>query len=225
LWRNFENDFKVITMKKIILTAIGAVVLVTSVHAQQGSWYIGGNAGYSQKKQGIEVNGSKTNHYSSSEWTFSPEIGTFLTNNLQLGLGLNGGGEKMKDLVNGSITKASRTGGTLYSRYFFGQGNFRPFLGVNVSVLPGTVTESNPLVADAKFTKMTWGANLNAGFAYALSSVVTAVGSFGALGYSSTTTKAEGSSNKQYVEGFGFENAGTLGNRFTIGIYYTFLSR
>lgn len=212
-------------MKKFILTSIGALVITTATQAQQGSWYIGGNAGYSQKNQSAEVNGTKQTYTRNSEWSFSPEIGTFLTNNLQLGLGLNIGGLKYEEIATSSIIKSNRTGGTLYSRYFFGEGNFRPFLGVNLSVLPGKSVYSMPFASDVKSTTMDWGANFNAGFAYALSPSVTAVGSFGAIGYSKSTSQMEGSSTKTIQEGFGFENAGTLGNRFTIGIYYTLCSR
>ncbi|HLU18211.1 MAG TPA: outer membrane beta-barrel protein [Edaphocola sp.] len=210
-------------MKKLMLTVGSVVAIAAAAQAQQGSWYIGGNAGYNQTNQGVDKSGTKNKVFTSSEWTFSPEIGTFLTDNWQLGLGLNFNGYKNEELLTSEIVKGNRTGGTLYSRYFFGSGSFRPFLGVNVTVLPGSETYSAANVSDVKTKVMTWGANLNAGFAYALSPVVTAVGSFGALGFSSETTKQDGSDIKNYTQGFGFENAGTLGNRFTIGIYYTFL--
>ncbi len=181
------------------------VFLVTTIilgsiaaNAQKGSWYAGGNVGLSSSK----VKGSDAK---SSSWNFSPEVGTFLTDNVQLGVGLTLLGSKTGDTY-----KSSQTGATVYSRYFFGSNAFRPFVGLNVSALPGKVTNNN-VERDIN----TFGANINAGFGYALSSKVTAVGSFGTLGFSTTKTGDVTTNN------FGL-NAGTLGERFNVGIYYTF---
>ena len=184
-------------MKKILFAA--AIVLGSiGAKAQQGSWYAGGNVGLSSSS----VKNSDTK---SSSWNFSPEVGTFLTDNVQLGVGLTLLGSK-----NGDAYKTSQTGATVYSRYFFGSNAFRPFVGVNVSALPGKMTNNG---IERDFTS--FGANLNAGFGYALSPKITAVGSFGALGFSSTK------SGDVTTNTFGL-NAGTLGERFNVGIYYTF---
>jgi hypothetical protein len=67
----------------------------------------------------------------------------------------------------------------------------------------------------------TFGANLNAGFAYALAPRVTVVGSFGALGFQSETEKNKATDVKKTTNSFGLD-ASSLGNRFTVGVYYTF---
>lgn len=102
-------------------------------------------------------------------------------------------------------------------------GLFRPFAGINVAVLPGSVTYRESTQPSRHYKTMNFGGNLNAGFALVLSSRVTAVGSFGALGYSRTVAKLAGASDKIITESFGISDAGTLGQRFNVGIYYTFL--
>jgi hypothetical protein len=65
------------------------------------------------------------------------------------------------------------------------------------------------------------GANLNAGFAYGLNTRWTVVGSFGTLGFQRSTLKREDIDNKTTTTDFGL-NVNTLGNLFTVGVYYTF---
>lgn len=206
-------------MKKALFT-IGASLLVLATQAQVGSWYIGGNAGYNVTQE--KLNGS--NGLKNTSWSFSPEIGTFLTNNFQIGAAITLAGEQTdyNDTFNRSI-KSNMTGGSVYARYFFGNGVFRPFAGINVTVLPGSVTYKQSAQPTNHYNIMDLGGNLNVGFALALSNRVSAVGSFGALGYSRTVAKLEGSSIKNITESFGISNAGTLGQRFNVGIYYTFL--
>lgn len=206
-------------MKKVVLT-FGAGLLVFMAHAQQGSWYIGGNAGYNVTQQNF--NGSRGPR--STTWSFSPEIGTFVNNNFQLGAAITLAGQKSEHYnTDKTVIKSNMTGGSVYARYFFGNGLFRPFVGMNITFLPGSVTHTDSTTTRDKYQTLNYGANINAGFALALSSRVTAVGSFGALGYNKTTTKSEGSTSKQTSESFGFNEAGTLGQRFNVGIYYTFL--
>lgn len=206
-------------MKKALLT-IGTSLLVLGAQAQAGSWYIGGNAGYNVTQQ--KLSGSKGEK--STSWSFSPEIGTFLTNNFQVGAAITLAGEQTEynDTFNRSI-KSGMTGGSVYARYFFGNGTFRPFAGINVTILPGSTTYKESTQPTNHYKTINFGANLNAGFALALSARVTAVGSFGALGYTRTVAKQEGSSMKNITESFGISDAGTLGQRFNVGIYYTFL--
>ncbi len=203
-------------MKKALLM-IGTSLYVLAVNAQEGSWYIGGNAGYNVTQE--KLNGS--NGLKNTSWSFSPEIGTFLTNNFQVGAAITLAGEQSNS-SSGKV-RANMTGGSVYVRNFFGNGVFRPFVGINVTVLPGSVTYRASTQEPLRYTTMNIGGNLNAGFALVLSSRVTAVGSFGALGYSRTVANLEGGSEKRITESFGISDAGTLGQRFNVGIYYTFL--
>lgn len=207
-------------MKKVVLLVGCIAAFSISSNAQQGSWYIGGNAGYasSQNKvvtKGISVDGPKTSY-----WSFSPEVGTFLSNNIQLGVALNVTGKKSN--YNNSNNTLNMFGGTVYGRYFFGGGAFRPFVGINISDLAGIQKTTDANSGYLKSKTMNLGANLNAGFAFALSPAFTAVGSFGALGFHHFSSKADGSDIKYINNTLGVDNLGTLGPRFTVGIYYTF---
>lgn len=210
-------------MKKVILLA-GCLAVMSSVsNAQEGSWYIGGNAGFASTQNKVETSGTTVNGEKYSSWSFSPELGTFLSDNVQLGVAFNIAGDtKEFNDVRSRIDRGTMFGGTLYGRYFFNGGAFRPFVGVSVSALPGNRITSVAGTADLKTNTMDLGANLNAGFALALSPTITAVGSFGAVGFQQKTSEVEGSNVKATSNTIGFQNAGTLGQRFTVGIYYTF---
>ena len=185
-------------MKNILITLFCA--LSVSAFAQTGSWYIGGNGGFGSYK--VEDTDASTN------WNFSPEVGTFFTDNVQVGVGLNffGGSNDVKG-----------AGVTLYSRYFFKPGEaFRPFIGANI---PYTSLESSgDPFGDIKTTS--FGLNLNGGFGYALSPRWTVVGSLGVLGFASESTSLNGGDSAKATNfSLGLY---TLGNPFNVGLYYTF---
>lgn len=214
-------------MKYFFLTAIlsGSAL---AANAQKNSFYIGGQAGFNSttttdNTKGISTTTNKLNNYS-----FSPEVGTFLTNQVQLGVGFTFSGSKQEmpyAVGNTSSTTINRYGGTVYSRYFFGEGNFRPFVGLNASLLPGNSTVDNGGVASGrtKYSTLDFGANLNAGFGYGLTKRLAVVGSFGTFGFQSSRSKEDGTDNKITTTNFGL-NANTLGNLFTVGVYYTFIT-
>lgn len=198
-----------------------------TAQAQQGSFYIGGQAGFNSSTTELDNNGNRTTTRKTNNYSFSPEVGTFLTNQVQLGVGFTFSGSKQESLaVLGSpSTRTNRYGGTVYSRYFFGEGNFRPFLGLNASVLPGNSTLETTGVAGVTTTRsntLDLGANLNAGFAFGLNTRFAVVGSFGTLGFQRSTSKQENSNLKTTTTDFGL-NANTLGNLFTVGVYYTII--
>lgn len=218
-------------MKHLLLTAALAGSALAA-QAQKNSFYIGGQAGFNSTSTtnsngGVSTTTNKLNNYS-----FSPEVGTFFTNQVQFGVGFTFSGSRQEypyivnSTVNtGASTDINRYGGTAYSRYFFGEGNFRPFVGVNVSLLPGNRTDvSGGMVSTTtKYSTFDFGANLNAGFGYGLSKRLAVVGSFGTFGYQSSTSKQKDTDNKITTTNFGL-NANTLGNLFTVGVYYTFIT-
>jgi outer membrane protein W len=197
---------------------------VGKASAQKSSWYIGGNAGFNSSTSKFSnatttVDGGKT-----TSWQFSPEVGTFITNNIQVGAGFTFAGSKVddQDTPTSTIDRTSNAGVTAYVRNFFGKENFRPFVGFNISTLQGR-SESKTGSATVDGPKnSTFGTNLNAGFAYSLNKRVSVLGSVGVLGFNTTTSKFA-SGNKSTSTNFGFD-AQTLGNRFNIGFYYTFLT-
>ena len=203
--------------KIILLSAFAFATL--SVNAQKGSWYVGGNAGLSSSKNKYSNGTTTVEGAKSTNWIFSPEIGTFITNHIQLGIGATVAGNKTDNNSNPvNIYKNTSYGGTLYSRYFFGKEAFKPFVGLNVLAMSGGSKTTIGNVTSDGPDNFTFGSNINAGFGYAISKRFTTVGSFGFLGFTSNTQKS--GNNKNTSTNFGLD-AGTLGNRFTVGFYYT----
>lgn len=208
-------------MKHFFLPA-ALVLSALTAHAQKGSLYIGGQAGFNSTSTDFDNGNTSTTTSKASNWSFSPEVGTFLTNQVQLGVGFTFSGSRQEtpSALNNPINITNRYGGTVYGRYFFGEGNFRPFLGVNVSLLPGNSRAEYPTFT-TRYSTFDVGANLNAGFAYGLNKRLTVLGSFGTFGFQNSVAKQENSNNKITTTNYGL-NVNTLGNLFTIGVYYTF---
>ena len=123
---------------KTILLAAFALVSISAT-AQKGSWYLGGNAGLSSLQNKREAGNTTTEEGKGSSWSFSPEVGTFITDRVQAGIGITLTGSKFDDqnTPTPGTSKNNNYGATLYSRYFFGKEAFKPFVGVNVSAAPG----------------------------------------------------------------------------------------
>jgi Outer membrane protein beta-barrel domain len=204
--------------KAILVSALALITI--SAEAQKGSWYLGGNAGFSSTQNKRENGTTTTDVGKTTSWSFSPEFGTFLTNHVQVGLGLTLSGSKIDNqAAMPGIGREKNYGATLYSRYFFGKEAFKPFVGVNIAAAPGKskFTQGNNTTESETFS---FGANINAGFGYAISKRFTAIGSFGFLGYNYNTSKIVGINIKNKTSTFGLD-AGSLGQRFNVGFYYT----
>ena len=68
-------------MKKMILSA-AFVVAALGANAQSGSWYIGGSLGFGSSKDKVDISGTVLDGASRTNWNFSPEIGTFLSEDI-----------------------------------------------------------------------------------------------------------------------------------------------
>ena len=216
-------------MKQFFLPA-ALTLSALAAQAQKNSFYIGGQAGFNSTTTTVDNNGTSTTTSKLNNYSFSPEVGTFLSNQVQLGVGFTFSGSKQETpYAVGAGASASTTinryGGTVYSRYFFGEGNFRPFVGINASLLPGnsTVTSASVTSTTTRYNTLDFGANLNAGFGYGLTKRLAVVGSFGTFGFQSSTSKQKDGNLKTTTNNFGL-NANTLGNLFTVGVYYTFIT-
>lgn len=199
--------------KALILMAMIAVSSV--VMAQQGSWYIGGLAGFSSSKD--EDAGSGVESVTTS-WAFSPEIGTFLKDDIQLGIALGLGGSKDK-VDDDDVSKSTEIDPTIYGRKFFKlTDNFSTFAGLYVSLISEKTTNYGPTV---EITTSGFGARVGVGVAYALSPRFTAVGQYGLLGFESTKDKVDGDEVSNSTD-FDFGVNTTGGSVFNVGIYYTF---
>lgn len=202
-------------MKKTLIL-ISMVALSFASMAQKGSWYIGGLVGISSSKD--EDTGSGVESVSSS-WALAPEIGTFLSDDLQLGLALGITGSK-QTFDGDDVFKSTSIDPTIYGRKFFSvTDNFSLFTGLYLSFISETDTDYVPTTVEFKTSG--FGGRVGVGVAYALSPRFTAVGQYGLLGFESTKTKVDGdetSSNTSFD--FGVNTIGA--SVFNIGIYYTF---
>jgi hypothetical protein len=210
-------------MKKSTLTFDLTLVLIflASITFAQGSWYIGGVAGYGSNTYKPDTGDEIT----TNSWAFGPEIGTFPKKDLQVGfiLGLNGSMDEQGD----EKTTTSYFTPTLYVRRFKSVGDaLSVFGGLYLNYSSGKMDDNGD-----ETTGSGVGINLGIGVAYALSPRFTAVGQYGLLGYSSTTYKSNGDEYaKENDFTFGVNTVGSSsfsqgngsGSVFNIGIYYTF---
>lgn len=216
-------------MKKTIIL-IAFITMSTFIMAQQGSWYLGGLAGYGSSTS-KDANDIKT---TTSTWAFGPEFGTFLTNTVQLGFitGLGGGTSKVGDEKDYTMSSFSPT---VYGRKFVKiTETFSGFGGLYLSYISGNRTNydyTSGSEVEMKYKQSGFGASIGVGVALALSPRFTAVGQYGLLGYTTTTSK-DNDGNKtstdtsfdfsvNTVGGNTFAQGNGSGAVFNIGIYYT----
>jgi hypothetical protein len=199
-------------MKKVLL--ISMLIVSTVSFAQQSSWYIGGQAGINSSTTKDASTGIKS---VTSGWNFSPEFGTFLKDDIQLGVALGISGSKEK--VDGNdVIKSTSFNPTVYGRKFFKiTDNFSAFGGLYLNLI-SRKTKDYSGTSETKGSG--FGFSLGAGIAYALSPRFTAVGQYGVLGYSTVKNKVDGiKMNTDTDFGFGVNTVG--GSVFNVGLYYT----
>jgi hypothetical protein len=215
-------------MKKTFTTI--AVLASLTTFAQSGSWYVGGALGLMSNKTKTTVAGVSSESKNTT-WVVSPEIGTFLSDNWQLGLAFGINGEKQVQL-NKDETTASTVSPTLYIRRFAKvSDNLSVFAGLYGNFSAGSKKEyNNTTDTETKYKVSGFGMRLGIGVAYALSDRFTAVGQYGLFGFSSKTEKFD-ADNKVQDSSFDF-GVNTVGSSsivegngasvFNIGLYYTF---
>lgn len=212
-------------MKKVLFILI-MVASSFAALAQKGNWYIGGVAGFSSNAS-KDASGFKT---TSSSWALGPEGGTFLKDDIQLGLALGLGGSSTKN-DNKTLTTTTNIGPTAYVRKFFKvTDNFSVFAGFYLNYLHGKTTDYT-FTPSTESTESSIGARVGVGIAYALSPRFTAFGQYGVLGYQHTSFKQGGNDNgSESSFNFGVNTIGSStlsqangsGSVFNVGIYYTF---
>jgi hypothetical protein len=216
-------------MKKTIFL-IAVMAFAFKGIAQQGSWYIGGLAGYGSSTN-KDANDNKT---VTSNWAVGPEFGTFLSDNLQLGFvtGLSGSSRKMGDNKDYSSTSFSPT---VYVRHFYTITEiFSAFGGLYLGYISGSMKEydySTGSEVEMKSSRSGFSGRVGIGVALALSPRFTAVGQYGLLGFSSVSNKNNDGEKTSTDSSFDF-GVNTIGGNtfvqgngsgsvFNIGIYYT----
>ena len=195
--------------------------------AQTGSWYAGGVVGFASTNT-TPAGGTKQ---VSTSWAFGPEVGTFIQDDIQLGiaLGLSGSSDKDDGTKEGSFTAISPT---VYARKFFKiTDNFSAFGGAYLNYTSATDKNLTTTPVD-ETTYSGIGLRLGIGVAYALSPRFTAVGQYGLLGFQSYNFKDNGNdqgSMTTFDLGVNTVGSSTLvqgngsGSVFNIGLYYTFM--
>jgi hypothetical protein len=203
-------------MKRLGFIFITVLMMSMAAVAQKGSFYVGGSVGYSSSTD-KPTGGANT---ISTSWSFAPEAGTFLQDDIQLGLALGLSGSSIKT-ANTKVETTTNFSPTVYARKFFKvTDNFSVFAGAYLNFISGSSTDytSTPSV---KTTDSGVGIKLGAGVAYALSPRFTAVGQYGVLGFQSVTNKVAGTTTGTVSSfNFGVNTVGT-GSVFNIGLYYT----
>ena len=213
---------KTMIMKKtgLFLTML---VLASSVMAQTGDWYIGGQFGFgSQKSENFGSNQvSKT-----TMANISPEVGMFLTDDIAVGFALNFSSDKDdNDVSNTDYNKLVLTSPVIYARKFWSiEGIFSVFVGLDFNFSTGSFKENRSDVVTTTDKVSGFGVNANVGITFPLGERFTAVGKYGILGYSSITLKDDAGVKQRTDSEFGF-NVNTLGSLFNIGLYYTFIKK
>jgi hypothetical protein len=203
-------------MKKTLLV-LSMVALSSVAMAQKGSWYAGGQVGFGSSTD-KDANDKKD---VTSTWNFNPEVGTFLKDDIQLGLVLGLGGSKSK--FDGDETgSTTRFSPTVYGRKFFKvTDQFSTFAGLYLSL----ISEKNidkTTGYEVEMKSNGFGAKVGVGCTYALSPRFTAVGHLGLLNFQSVNNKVEGNDAGKSAE-FGLD-VNTFGAAaFNVGVYYTFM--
>ncbi len=135
-------------MKKLVLISFMAFA-TTFIYAQQGSWYIGGGLGFAP-----------------DYWKVAPEVGTWVADDLQLGL------VATFESINDEVNVAPQ----LYFRKWWTVGErFSLFAGLNARF------KSNPTYSED--AESVFDAFLDCGFAYAVAPRWGIVGRVASVGY------------------------------------------
>lgn len=206
-------------MKKTLIL-ISMIAMSSVAMAQTGSWYAGGMLGYGSATS-KDANDKKD---VTNTWSFSPEIGTFLKDDIQVGIVLGLGGSTSK--YDGTeYNKTSSLSPTIYGRKFFKvTDNFNVFGGLYLNYISGKTNETDQLGTKTESKQSGFGAKLGVGVTYALSPRFTAVGQYGVLGYQNVNNKV-GGNDAGSDSNFGLDINTTGAAVFNIGIYYTFLTK
>jgi hypothetical protein len=219
-------------MKKLILLFIVALAALPAA-GQKGNWYLGGVASFSSTtNKSPSIPGAGTISSTTTGWALGPEIGTYLQDNVQLGLYLGLGGSSQSYEGGGTsadVSKTSEFSPTVYTRKFFNiSDNLSAFYGFYLTYFSGSTTNypvGGGTPNEDKYSG--FGLRLGVGIAYALSPRFTAVGQYGLIGYQNVSYTNNGQDDGSQstfdfgVNTIGYGSSAQTGGVFNVGIYYT----
>ncbi|UOX32337.1 porin family protein [Flavobacterium sediminilitoris] len=171
-------------MKKVLFAAV-AVFAFSFANAQEDETT---NGGFSQGdlfvSGGVGFNSTKQGDAKSNEFTFSPSIGYFVTENIAAGVRLN--------IVSGENeveTKNTEFGADIFGRYYFTPASKFSLFG---ELAVGFGTEKQETVANVETKYNNFGVNAGVGVNYFLSNNFAIEAKWAGLGYNSRKLDADG---------------------------------
>lgn len=185
-------------MNKII-SAAAFILICSSTFGQfnQGRILAGGSVSFSATTGKSEVNGTTTTNGRSTDFTFAPNGGYFIMNNLAVGAALSLTLGSFK--ADGSDVKTNETTAQIlpFVRYYLDPGIFFQLMAGGGSY---TRKSKNPTLSTTnKFSIFTW--SIGAGYAYFLNDYV-AIEPI--LSYSSYAIKSKQTKNRDISSGIAF---------------------
>jgi Outer membrane protein beta-barrel domain len=182
-------------MKKLILSAV-AICAFTFVNAQdkksnsgegfsQGDVYVTGSVGFGST--------SKVTAYKTSQVTFSPTVGYFVTENISIGLGLTVANGSVQNTEMSDTNKTNTFGIGVNGRYYFTPASkFSMFLGLGID---SRTDKQTPATGTAtKFSS--FGLGLEPGINYFVSKNFSIEAKIAALSYRSGKADYDGAENE-----------------------------
>ncbi len=222
-------------MKKFILTIFaGSVAMMSQAQMTKGNMYLGGMVGFTSSKYVSDYDTMNTADSKVMSWSFSPEFGYFVSDDLSIGIGLGLGGSTYTDNKPGGglktwENKASDVSLLLNVRkYFPATDNFSLFAGANFNWGSGNVDmTSTPNVGaattDNRKTAM-MGLGVNAGLMYNITPKIMLFGQWApGLGWSSSKTTIKNAGDPKETVQQSSEiglNINTFGTPFNIGMFF-----
>lgn len=174
-------------MKKVLLSAV-ALLAFGFANAQEeekgnggfskGDVFVSGGFGFGSTKQGDAK---------SNDFTFSPAVGYFVTEEIALGARLNVESGKTDNGV--AETKSSAFGGEVFGRYYFTPASQFSVFG-ELAVGFGNSKDEDALGNETKFNN--FGINAGAGVSYFLNSNFAIEAGWAGLGYNSVKQDVSG---------------------------------
>lgn len=175
-------------MKKVLLSAV-ALLTIGFANAQEeattstggfakGDVFVSGGFGFNSGKQG---------DFKANEFTFSPAVGYFMTENIALGARLNV--TSGKEEMGSAETKSSEFGGEVFGRYYMTPASqFSVFAELAAGF--GSSKEEDALGNEDKYNM--FGVNAGVGVSYFLNSNFAIEAGWAGLGYNSIKQDVSG---------------------------------
>ena len=209
-------------MKKLLLVAI-AMMVSTTMFAQQGAMFLGGTAGF--HSLGSKDQGNADNDVTGSTYNLGPSFGYMLNDNMAVGINLlfEGGTATPTDASGDPTVKTSGYTIEPFFRYYFAGGDNFKFFGDALVGFGGGNTKQTLGTTTNESKYSTFGINIKPGMQYWFNDNWSMVSTIGLLGYNSRTnnvgeTDGQGNSRETVETDFGLEANFNL----NFGFYFHF---